>query len=69
MRERVDNAYFTDPMTIDDLALLFRAVREEHGRRARQRADRQDRAKRAQQEFVSGLAGREIGREAPQEPC
>ena len=65
MRERMGNAYLTDPLTIEELASLFRAIREEHGSRARQRAEQQDRAKRAQEDYLANLAVLETGRDAP----
>ncbi|KHL24125.1 hypothetical protein PK98_15695 [Croceibacterium mercuriale] len=68
IEERVGNIYRTDPLTIDELTRLFGSVRQDHGEQARRRVDREDRIRRAQQDYVAGLMAPETGREAPQEP-
>lgn len=65
---RVGDRYRTDPLTIDELARLFREVRDAHGTRTKRREERRDRAKRAQQDYVARLMAPETGREGPQQP-
>ena len=68
IEERVGSVYRPDPLTIDELAQLFGSVREDHGEQAQRRVDREDRIRRAQQDYVAGLMAPGTGREAPQEP-
>jgi len=68
LEERVGNIYRTDPLTVDELAQLFGSVRQDHGKQARQRVDREYYVRRAQQDYVAGLMAPETAREVPQEP-